>query len=434
MKGEFATGYDREIHDALREAFGMSSRAVANAPAPAPQLDDMWSPTPVIQWLILDGWRIESIPDLLQALALRLCEDGVPLWRLFCLVPTLHPLYIGSGHRWKRGEEEMFQGYGEHSARRSPTFMENPMKLIMADGFAGVRRRVADNYTEGEFPLIDELKEQGGTDYVCMPLEFTSGERTAISFASDHPDGFSSADLKQLYDLLPVLARLIERETLRSTTENLLDTYVGSHAGDRILRGQIQRGNAESIYAAIWYGDLRGFTAMSETLSRDAMIEVLNAYFETMATAVQSHGGQVLKFIGDAMLAIFPLDESQKPEVCGRALDAAQDAVAGMTMLNARRVAVGAPALDYGLALHIGEVTYGNIGALDRLDFTVIGPAVNLAHRIEQLCKVLDRRPLLSSSFAEVSGRPSELVGRYDLRGLTGEREVYAPKYGGDPS
>ncbi len=409
----------------------MGRIAVADAPSLAPQLD-VWSPSPVIQWLILDGWRIESVPDLLKALAVRLCDEGLPLWRLFCLVPTLHPLYIGSGHRWKRGEEEMFQGYGEHSARKSPAFMENPMKLIMNDGFAGVRRRIPDNYTEGEFPLVDELREQGATDYVCMPLEFTSGERTAISFASDHPDGFSSADLKQLNDLLPVLARLIERETLRSTTENLLDTYVGSHAGRRILRGQIQRGNAETIYAAIWYGDLRGFTAMSENLSRDAMIEVLNAYFETMATPVQSHGGQVLKFIGDAMLAIFPLeDDARKPEVCGRALDAAQEAVAGMTMLNARRVAVGAPTLEYGLALHIGEVTYGNIGALDRLDFTVIGPAVNLAHRIEQLCKVLDRRPLLSRHFAEVSSRPSQLVGSYELRGLTGPREVYAPVYEG---
>ena len=409
----------------------MSKLAVAEAPALAPQ-QDLWSPSPVIQWLILDGWRIESIPDLLQALALRLCDDGVPLWRLFCLVPTLHPLYIGSGHRWKRGEDEVFQGYGEHSARKSPAFMDNPMKLIMNDGFAGVRRRIPDNYTPGEFPLVDELKEQGATDYVCMPLEFTSGERTAISFASDHPDGFSSTDLKQLNDLLPVMARLIERETLRSTTQNLLDTYVGSHAGRRILRGQIQRGNAESIYAAIWYGDLRGFTAMSETLSRDAMIEVLNAYFETMAMPVQAHGGQVLKFIGDAMLVIFPLeDDARKAEICGRALDAAHEAVAGMTMLNSRRAAVGAPTLDYGLALHLGEVTYGNIGAVDRLDFTVIGPAVNLAHRIEQLCKVLDRRPLLSRKFADISGRPTELVGRYELRGLTGARDVFAPAYKG---
>ncbi len=409
----------------------MSRMAVADAPSLGPQLD-MWSPSPVIQWLILEGWRIESTPALLKTLALRLCDDGVPLWRLFCLVPTLHPLYIGSGYRWKRGEEEIFQGYGEHSARRSPAFMDNPMKLIMIDGFAGVRRRIPENYTPGEFPLVDELKDQGATDYVCMPLEFTSGERTAISFASDHPDGFSSADLKQLNDLLPVMARLIERETLRSTTENLLNTYVGSHAGRRILRGQIQRGNAETIYAAIWYGDLRGFTAMSESLSRDAMIEVLNAYFETMATPVQAKGGQVLKFIGDAMLAIFPLeDDAIKAEVCGRALEAANEAVSGMAMLNSRRVAVGAPTLEYGLALHVGVVTYGNIGAVDRLDFTVIGPAVNLAHRIEQLCKVLERKPLLSSKFVEISGRPAELVGRYELRGLDGPREVYAPVYGG---
>ena len=405
----------------------MSSIAVADAPSFAPQVD-MWSASPVIQWLILDGWRIESTPDLLETLARRLCAEGVPLWRLFCLVPTLHPIYIGSGHRWNRDDPEMFQGFGEHDARNSPEFVDNPLKLIMVDGFAGVRRRIPNNYTPGEFPLVDELREQGATDYVCMPLEFTSGERTAISFASDHPGGFSSSDLKQLNDLLPVLARLIERETLRSTTENLLDTYVGSHAGRRILSGQIRRGNAETIDAAIWYGDLRGFTAMSESLSREAMIDVLNAYFETMATPVQSHGGQVLKFIGDGMLAIFPLeDEVRKEEACGRALDAATEAVAGMAELNVGRIAAGQPALDFGLALHVGEVTYGNIGALNRLDFTVIGPAVNLAHRIEQLCKVLDRRPLVSRKFAEFCGRPSEPIGRYELRGLNGAHDVFAP-------
>lgn len=408
----------------------MSSIAIAGAPSSAPPAD-MWSASPVIQWLILEGWRIESTPDLLETLARRLCADGVPLWRLFCLVPTLHPIYIGSGHLWNRDEPEMFQGFGEHSARFNPEFTDNPLKLIMEDGFAGVRRRIPSNYTPGEFPLIDELSGQGATDYVCMPLEFTSGERTAISFASDHPDGFSSSDLKQLNDLLPVLARLVERETLRSTTENLLNTYVGSHAGRRILRGQIQRGNAETIYAAIWYGDLRGFTAMSESLSREAMIDVLNAYFETMAAPVQSHDGQVLKFIGDAMLAIFPLEDAlRKEEVCGRALDAANEAVAGMAELNAGRVTAGQPALDFGLALHVGEVTYGNIGALNRLDFTVIGPAVNLAHRIEQLCKVLDRRPLLSQKFAESSGRPSEAIGRYELRGLNDTHEVFSPIIG----
>lgn len=409
----------------------MSSIAIADAPSFAPPAD-LWSASPVIQWLILEGWRIESTPDLLDALARRLCADGVPLWRLFCLVPTLHPLYIGSGLRWNRDVPEMSQDFGEHSVRFTPEFANNPLKLIMEDGFAGVRRRIPSNYTPGEFPLIDDLREQGATDYVCMPLEFTSGGRTAISFASDHPDGFSSSDLKQLNDLLPVLARLVERETLRSTTENLLNTYVGSHAGRRILRGQIQRGNAETIYAAIWYGDLRGFTAMSESLSREAMIDVLNAYFETMAEPVHAHGGQVLKFIGDAMLAIFPLeDELRKEEVCGRALDAANDAVAGMADLNAGRVAAGQPALDFGLALHVGEVTYGNIGALNRLDFTVIGPAVNLAHRIEQLCKVLDRRPLLSRKFAESSGRPFVPIGRYELRGLNDTHEVFSPVIAG---
>ncbi|NNG04544.1 MAG: adenylate/guanylate cyclase domain-containing protein [Inquilinus sp.] len=404
----------------------MSSLSVDRAPSSG--AGELWSPTPVIEWLILDGWRIESTPDLIEALARRLAGGGVPLWRLFCLVPTLHPVYVGKGYRWNRDDPEIFQGFGEHGVQGLPEFLDNPMKLVIDDGFAGVRRRIPGNYTVGEFPLLDELREQGATDYVCMPLEFTSGERTAISFATDHPDGFSAGDLKQFNDLLPVVARLIERETLRSTTENLLDTYVGNHAGRRILRGQIKRGMVDSIDAAIWYGDLRGFTPMSESMPRDAVLATLNSYFETMAVPIHKQGGQVLKFIGDAMLAIFPLEEAANvEEACARALDAANEAVAGMETLNADRAAAGQPPLEFGLALHVGEVTYGNIGAVNRLDFTVIGPAVNLAHRIEQLCKVMGRRPLLSGDFARACGLPTESVGEHALRGLSRPHEVYAP-------
>lgn len=387
----------------------------------------VWTSNPVVEWLILEGWRIQDISELVRQVSERLVAAGIPLWRLFCLVPTLHPRYVGSGYRWTRTEPEMFRGFGEHGVQQSPAFMRNPLRLVMTDGYDAVRRRLDDSYQAGEFPLLDELKEQGATDYVCLPAEFTSGQRTAVSFACDDPAGFSTSDLQQFSNLLPVLARLIERETLRSTAVNLLDTYVGPDAGARILAGQVTRGMSQTVYAAIWYCDLRDFTGLSERLEPEALLSMLNGYFEAMSTAVEAHEGQVLKFIGDGLLAIFPVDnECSAGIACSRALDAAADGVAAMAALNELRVAEGEPPLDYGIALHLGEVMYGNIGGTNRLDFTVIGRAVNVASRMEDLCKRFRRRPLLSGELARHCGRDMEHLGRFDLRGVAEPQDVYA--------
>ena len=394
----------------------------------------VWSPTRVIEWLILDAWRHGSIPDLIQALSEKLVEDGVPVWRTFILIPQLHPLYVGASFRWFRGGDEIVRAFGEHGIREQPVFLDNPLKLVINDGYAAVRRRLDHRYQRGEFPLLDELQDQGGTDYVCIPIDFSNGGRTAVSFSSDHPDGFTSQHLQQFNDLVPLLARLIEREALRNTAENLLNTYVGQDAGRRILQGQITRGSGMTIFAAIWYCDLRNFTALSEALPRDNLLAVLNGFFDAMAKPVHANHGQVLKFMGDGLLAIFPVDEAcvDKPdgcpvdEACRRALDAAAEADVNMRAFNEDRIASGAGPLDYGLALHVGEVMYGNIGAADRLDFTVIGPAVNLAQRIEQLCKTLGRRPLLSKPFADACRRETEVLGRHDLRGVSGMHTIHA--------
>jgi adenylate cyclase len=394
----------------------------------------LWQPTPVIEWLVLEAWKIESIPELVEALAERLVQHRVPIWRMFVLVPTLHPLYVGNGYRWIRGEAEVYRGFGEHGINSQPSFTANPLKLVIVDGYSAVRRRLTVDYAEGEFPLLDELKAAGGTDYMCMPIEFSGGERSGVSFTTDDPDGFSAAHLQQFYDLVPVLARLIERETLKTTATNLLDTYVGRDAGSRIMSGQITRGSGATIFSAIWYSDLRSFTQLTDALPRDALLELLNEYFEATVDAVHAHNGQVLKFIGDGMLAIFPIDSDcpreidgcSKDEACERALAAAADADGAMAEVNRRRVASGAAPVDWGLALHIGEVMYGNVGSRERLDFTVIGPAVNRTQRLEQLCKQLGRRPVLSAEFAEVCRRPMHSLGRFDLRGLTGLHEAFA--------
>jgi adenylate cyclase len=243
--------------------------------------------------------------------------------------------------------------------------------------------------------------------------------------ATNRPDGFHDDEIALFNALVPALAFNLEIQTLRRTARTLLDTYVGRQAGARVLDGQIRRGMGETIRAVIWLCDLRGFTSLSERLGRDLLIELLNQYFGPMCDAVESAGGEVLKFIGDAMLAIFPAGDAPAA-ACDRALAAAASARAALAETNNKRAAAGLPVIAYGLALHLGEVMYGNIGGETRLDFTVIGPAVNLTARIESLCGELRRQLLLSADFVSAAGIAAEEVGEFALDGVGAPQRVFA--------
>ena len=264
--------------------------------------------------------------------------------------------------------------------------------------------RVRLDRVEPQAPLLRQLKAEGATDYVALPLLFTTGHVDALSVVSDKPDGFSMTDLDRMFLLQFAFTRLVEIHSLRDTAINLLDAYVGRAAGQRILAGEVRRGEGQTIEAVIWYCDLRGFTRASDSLPRDAIIALLNDYFDTMGALVTSAGGEILKFMGDGMLAIFPVASSGRArrDRIDAAARAAASAVDAMLVLNRVRAAEGEPAVRFGLALHIGEVMFGNIGASQRLDFTVIGPAVNHAARLEKLCSPLDRSVVLSASMAEL--------------------------------
>ena len=275
--------------------------------------------------------------------------------------------------------------------------------------------------------IYGDLHKLGMTDYVALPMLFVSGVVNVCTWATRRPGGFSTDDLAFINDLLPLLAMVIEIRLNRRNIKNVLETYVGKRAGERILAGEIRRGAGETVTAAIWICDIRGFTAMSGKLPRDRLINALNEYFDVMADAVTRHGGEILKFIGDAMLAIFPLDT---PMACKRALDSAIDARTGMKELNERRKARGEEALEFGIALHAGDVMWGNVGAASRLDFTVIGPAVNLTVRMETLCKQVGCDILLSDTIAgmcEATSARVEPVGTYELRGIDRKVEIFRP-------
>jgi adenylate cyclase len=259
----------------------------------------------------------------------------------------------------------------------------------------------------------------------------SSGEINTISWATNRPGGFSEPELADLTAIADALAIIVELQSTRRVARYLLDTYVGHRTGERVLSGSITRGSQETIRAVIWYCDLRGFTTLTDALAKDRVIALLNEYFEIAVDAVAAEGGEALKFIGDAMLAIFELESQTEVSArCRAALRAAAVVQAKIEDRNLARRDVGEPEIRFGLALHLGEVSYGNIGAPNRLDFTVVGPAVNHASRLQKLAGELGREVVTSASFALASGVEMEHLGRHPLKGIREEQEVFAPALG----
>ena len=268
-----------------------------------------------------------------------------------------------------------------------------------------------------------------------MPLLFSDGKISAATFATDRGGGFATAELAQIYDMLPALAHVMEMHALRHTARSLLDTYLGGHTGRRVLDGFVKRGDGEDIHAVIWFCDLRESTVLADSVPRAHFLALLNDFFDCMAGAVLRHEGEVLRFIGDAALAIFPIVEADSDtgreactryDACRKALAAARDAHGRMRELNRGREEKGQTPLRFGIGLHIGDVTWGNIGVPERLEFTVVGAAANEAARLEGLCKTLDRSILLSSRFAQFFPGEMILLGRHQLRGVSEPQEVFS--------
>jgi adenylate cyclase len=298
---------------------------------------------------------------------------------------------------------------------------------LIHQGAETVRRRLAGEDIEPDFPITRELKALGATDYVAMAMHFSEGRRNFVSWATDRAGGFTDEQIARLAALLPLIAMRFELETSYFTTRTLFSVYLGEGAARKVLDGTIQRAVGETIRAAIWYSDLRGFTAMAERMGSTQVIETLDDYFDCMVSAVHENHGEVLKFIGDGLLAIFPVEGDEGATACANAMAATRLALQRFAALNRRRKQADKDPLRGGIALHVGEVIYGNIGAEDRLDFTAIGPAVNLVSRLEPLCETLDQPVLLSEDFATCSG-DGDLValGAYELRGIPQPQTLFA--------
>ena len=379
-----------------------------------------------LDWLVRDTVSEPFLDNLFGDLCQRLRQEGLPLTRATMHLRVLHPQFQGARVLWRVDRPEPELNLLKHGVFDDPRFVNSPVRALY-EGAEGFRQRLdlPGGGDASEYGIYADLRAQGYTDYVALPMQFTDGKRHATSWSTDQPGGFSTADLVEINEILPVLAMAVEIRANRRIAKNLLNTYVGKHAGERILSGDIRRGSGATVQAAIWNCDLRGFTRIAEQWPRDDVIVWLNEYFDVMAAPVEQHGGEVLKFVGDGMLAIFPLDE---PDACNQALQAAIEARIGMRELNARRIERGSFELGFGLALHVGDVMYGNIGTATRLDFTVIGPAVNVTSRMQTLTKELRRQVVLSAPFALRCGCCAKFLttlGRFPLRGVDEPLEVF---------
>ncbi|MDJ0894247.1 MAG: adenylate/guanylate cyclase domain-containing protein [Alphaproteobacteria bacterium] len=380
----------------------------------------------VSDWILRDARRMRRTRAFFGGLCEKLNEAGLPVARAVLSMRTLHPNVAATTYLWQRNawcSEEVDRGHG---ILDSDKYLKSPMYRVHQTGKI-VRCRIEPGPGPREFPVLDELADEGMTDYIAMPIRFSTDQINVMTFATDKDQGFSDAEIAMLERLADLSATMLEVQSIRRIAVSLLDTYVGHATGERIMDGQIQRGEVEEVEAAIWISDLRDFTPLADRLPGSEVVELLDDYFDCMATAITAHGGEVLKFIGDSMLAIMPIsDRDDCASVCRDMQAAARDAAEAVAAKNAERVAAGKAPIVYGMALHMGRVLYGNIGSADRLDFTVIGPAVNHAARLEGQCRALGRTVLVSEAVALNDGEGLEDLGVHKLRGVAEPHRIYS--------
>jgi adenylate cyclase len=391
-------------------------------------------------WAVRAGLRGADAYHLFDGYCQRLVIDGIPLWRAHAAMETLHPQWNGYGYTWRRDLNAIAPESYTHSDENDQIFVRSPFYALMQRARAGedtpeLRRRIETDLEARDFPVLDDLHAEGATDYFAQLFAYgergdrSQGTGIVYSFATDRKGGFSDDDVTLVQATLPALSLAMKAHAGHVIASGLLRTYLGEDAGRRIHTGSIRRGSLDNLRAVLWYADIRGFTPLSDTAPGAVVVELLNDVFEVLTASLRERGGQVLKFIGDAMLAIFPFEDPDRAGTCRRALDAATEAMRNIEALNAVRASAGAPLASVDLALHLGDALYGNVGAIDRLDFTVIGPAINEAARIEALCQPLDRSVLVSAEFVKgMKAADPRLMslGRHALRGVKEMKEIFA--------
>lgn len=379
----------------------------------------------ILDWLVNETRGERFIDNILVEMCERLQAAGVPVTRSTLHFRTMHPQWLGARILWATGMTEGKIDTFAYGVEKTPQFLNSPINEIF-NGVAEIRKNLenVDDSTD-DYPLYKELRREGYTEYIAWPVEHTFGKRHIVTFSTDRPGGFEEEHVVFLRDLLPALTLVSEIRLKNIMARTLLQTYVGPHASEQILAGATTRGSGATVGAAIMICDLRDFTSISDLWPRDDVIHLLNDYFDAMSEPIERHGGEILKFMGDGLLAIFPLGV---PTACEDLLLAIREGREAMNKLNEEHARMGRNPLRYGVGVHVGDVMYGNIGSRRRLDFTVIGPAVNIASRLESLTKEVKRPVLLSRAFVEMAACEAHMqfLGSFPLRGLDEPVDVFA--------
>jgi adenylate cyclase len=393
----------------------------------------------VADWLMTQALAETDIERVAEGCFNRLRAAGIPLWRANIAFNTLHPLVAAVSLSWYRDQGMGTDEYRHGSSTESDGWLLSPHAHMADTGVPFLRRRLAGEEAVLDFPILTEFRDKGATDYLAYTVSFGGGalwethiEGMVGSWATDRPSGFSNQDIQSLLRIQQRLAVACKVTIRRQITRNILDAYLGRDAGRLVLDGRIQRGSHEAIHAVILFSDMRGSSTLADTVAPEEFFASLNTYFECTAGAVLDHDGEVLRFIGDAVLAIFPIRDGGMSirQACEAALAAAQDAGNRLDQVNGARRDEGLDPLGFGIGLHVGDVMYGNIGVPDRLEFSVIGPAANEVARLENLTKTLKRRILVSGEFSRNLSVSWENLGSHQLRGINGALQVFSPRDG----
>jgi adenylate cyclase len=373
----------------------------------------------ITDWLDAGAGPARQPQDVLQQLCGRLLEQGIPLYRVAVFVRTLHPNVAGRGFIWTEPKNAVEITSAPIGIQDTEQYLKSPIRVVYTEHIE-VRRRIEGRGGALDFPILEELRAEGATDFLALPIRFLNGEVHASSFVTRRAGGFTDAEVEALRRIMPPFSRVAEIYSWRRIAHNILDAYLGPQAGEKVLAGQIKRGDGEDIHAVIWFCDLRDSTPLADSMGRETFLRLLNEYFECVLGPVLERRGEVLRFIGDAALAIFPVGEAPGP-ACANALAAAREALARMAKLNENRPRP----LRCGIGLHLGELTYGNIGTPTRIEFTVIGAAANEAARIEALCKTLEVDLLVSERVARQLPGGWKSLGSHTLRGVGDKMELF---------
>ncbi len=388
------------------------------------------------EWLVDQALADPDIIEMFTQVCHRLYAIGVPVARARLTWPTLHPLFTAETIMWHRGNETEFEQF-RHQEEASEAWLASPMKYMMDNGVDELRRQLDGPNRMVDFPVLDELVELGMTDYLMIATSFDSktdrmtpeANGLLVSWAADREGGFSDDDLLALKRIQRRFAAACKTVVQGRIARNITETYLGRHAGRAVLDGQIKLGDGHETRAVVWYCDMRRSTTLADTMKPADFLALLNRYFEATAGSAIAHGGEILDFIGDAVLAIFPFedDTGQHDAVC-RATRAARDAMRCMKMMNETAFEKNVPEIDFGIGMNIGTVMFGNIGVASRLSFSVIGPTVNEVERIETLTKSIGVPVLASADIAAEQPDLWQSIGEHALIGVAAKCELFGPR------